>query len=67
LRSSLPRPADLAPDAYQRNLAARAFDVARYLLFLGVPTNVGQVVSITARWRSRYGGCGPPNTWSRSR
>jgi thymidylate synthase ThyX len=46
LRSSLPRPADLAPDAYQRNLAARAFDVARYLLFLGVPTNVGQVVSI---------------------
>jgi len=37
LRSSLPRPADLAPDAYQRNLAARAFDVARYLLFLGRP------------------------------
>jgi len=47
LRSSLPRPAELPPDAYQRNLAARAFDVARYLLFLGVPTNVGQVVSIT--------------------
>jgi thymidylate synthase ThyX len=46
LRSRLPRPADLKPDAYERNIAARAFDVARYLLFLGVPTNVGQVVSI---------------------
>jgi hypothetical protein len=40
------RPADMKPDAYQRNFAARAFDVARYLLFWGVPTNVGQVVSI---------------------
>ena len=46
LRSRLPRPADMKPDAYERNIAARAFDVARYLLFLGVPTNVGQVVSI---------------------
>jgi thymidylate synthase ThyX len=46
LRSILPRPADLPPEAYERNIAARAFDVARYLLFLGVPTNVGQVVSI---------------------
>jgi thymidylate synthase ThyX len=42
----LPRPADMKPEAYQRNLAARAFDVARYLLFWGVPTNVGQVSSI---------------------
>ena len=42
----LPRPADMKPDAYQRNVAARAFDVARYLLFWGVPTNVGQVSSI---------------------
>ncbi len=42
----LPRPADMKPDAYQRNIAARAFDVARYLLFWGVPTNVGQVTSI---------------------
>jgi thymidylate synthase ThyX len=46
LRSLLPRPDDMKPDAYERNLAARAFDVARYLLFLGVPTNVGQVTSI---------------------
>src|ERR1039457_6847175 len=42
----LPRPADMKPDAYDRSLTARAFDVARYLLFWGVPTNVGQVASI---------------------
>jgi thymidylate synthase ThyX len=46
LAERLPRPPDMKPDAYQRNLAARAFDVARYLLFWGVPTNVGQVTSI---------------------
>jgi len=46
LSERLPRPDDMKPDAYQRNLAARAFDVARYMLFWGVPTNVGQVVSI---------------------
>ncbi len=46
LGERLPRPADMPPGAYQRNLAARAFDVARYLLFWGVPTNVGQVTSI---------------------
>src|SRR5579872_4337057 len=34
-----PCPADMKPDAYRRNIAARAFDVARYLLFWGVPTN----------------------------
>ena len=42
----LPRPEDMKPEAYRRNLAARAFDVARYLLFWGAPTNVGQVASI---------------------
>jgi thymidylate synthase ThyX len=41
-----PRPDNMKPDAYERNIAARAFDVARYVLFLGVPTNVGQVTSI---------------------
>jgi len=46
LTKRLPRPDDMKPDAYRRNLAARAFDVARYLLFWGVPTNVGQVTSI---------------------
>jgi thymidylate synthase ThyX len=36
----------MKPEAYERNLAARAFDVARYLLPLGIPTGVGQVTSI---------------------
>ncbi|MDL5051826.1 FAD-dependent thymidylate synthase [Oscillatoria amoena NRMC-F 0135] len=46
LRAQLPRPEAMKEDAYERNLAARAFDVARYALFLGIPTNVGQVTSI---------------------
>ena len=46
LRWRLPRPEDMKADVYDRALAARAFDVARYLLFWGVPTNVGQVASI---------------------
>ncbi len=46
LREKLPCPEAMKPDAYGRNIAARAFDVARYLLFWGVPTNVGQVTSI---------------------
>ncbi|HWF07682.1 MAG TPA: FAD-dependent thymidylate synthase [Bryobacteraceae bacterium] len=46
LTSALERPESMKPDAYARNIAARAFDVARYLLFWGVPTNVGQVTSI---------------------
>ncbi len=41
-----PRPESMKPDAYRRNIAARAFDVARYFLFFGVPTGVGQVTSI---------------------
>lgn len=46
LQQELPRPDDMKPDTYRRNLSARAFDVARYLLPLGVPTGVGQVTSI---------------------
>ncbi|MGH9671763.1 MAG: FAD-dependent thymidylate synthase [Bryobacteraceae bacterium] len=46
LTESLARPEDMKPEAYRRNLTARAFDVARYLLFFGVPTGVGQVTSI---------------------
>jgi thymidylate synthase ThyX len=46
LGERLPRPDDMKPEAYRRNLAARAFDVGRYLLFWGIPTNVGQVTSI---------------------
>ena len=46
LRLRLPRPEQMKPEAYERNLAARAFDVARYLLPFGIPTGVGQVTSI---------------------
>jgi thymidylate synthase ThyX len=46
LIGQLPRPVEMKPEAYQRNLKARAFDVARYLLFFGIPTGVGQVTSI---------------------
>ncbi len=46
LESQLPCPEDMKPDAYKRNLAARAFDVARYLLPFGIPTGVGQVTNI---------------------
>lgn len=58
LKVKLPRPESMKPEAYERNIAARAFDVARYLLFLGVPTGVGQVTSIRTlerqirRWRA---------------
>src|SRR4051812_35925572 len=46
LASLLPRPDEMKPEVYKRNLGARAFDVARYLLFWGIPTNIGQVTSI---------------------
>jgi thymidylate synthase ThyX len=46
LKDRLPRPESMKEAAYERNITARAFDVARYLLFWGVPTNVGQVTSI---------------------
>src|SRR5437016_2832976 len=46
LTEHLPRPEEMKPEAYKRNLSARAFDVARYLLFWGIPTNIGQVTSI---------------------
>ncbi|MBI4889132.1 MAG: FAD-dependent thymidylate synthase [Acidobacteria bacterium] len=58
LREKLPRPEAMKADAYERNIAARAFDVARYLLVLGVPTGVGQVTSIRTlerqirRWKA---------------
>ena len=46
LAEKLPQPDDLKPDAYRRNIAARAFDVARYTLCFGIPTGVGQVTSV---------------------
>src|SRR5437879_12850234 len=46
LAEKLARPEEMKPDVYQRNIAARAFDVARYVLFFGIATGVGQVTSI---------------------
>ena len=45
LIKNTPRPADMKPDAYERTLKARAFDVARYWLFNGMLTSVGQITS----------------------
>jgi thymidylate synthase ThyX len=45
LRSRVARPESLKPDAYERTLKARAFDVARYLLPLATNTSLGQIVS----------------------
>lgn len=41
-----PKPEAMKAGEYERAIAARAFDITRYLLPLGVRTNVGQVVSI---------------------
>jgi thymidylate synthase ThyX len=45
LRARIPRPEPLKPEAYERTLHARAFDVARYLLPLATNTSLGQIVS----------------------
>ena len=45
LRSRIPRPESLKPEAYERTLKARAFDVARYLLPLATNTSLGQILS----------------------
>ena len=41
----IPCPAEMKPDAYQRTLKARAFDVARYLLPLATNTSLGQIMN----------------------
>lgn len=41
-----PRPQSMKQADYDRTIAARAFDVTRYMLPLAAKTNVGQVVSI---------------------
>ncbi len=46
LEAQHPRPADMPEDKYYRTLQARAFDVARYCLPMGIPTNFGFVCSI---------------------
>ena len=45
LRQRVPKPEALKPEAYERTLRARAFDVARYLLPLATNTSLGQIVS----------------------
>ncbi len=45
LRGRIPRPEAMKPDAYERTLRARAFDVARYLLPLATNTSLGQIVN----------------------
>ena len=45
LRRAIPRPEGMKPEAYERTLRARAFDVARYLLPLATNTSLGQIVN----------------------
>jgi thymidylate synthase ThyX len=45
LRRRVPRPETMQPDAYERTLKARAFDVARYLLPLATNTSLGQITN----------------------
>ncbi len=41
----IPRPESVKPEAFERTLKARAFDVARYLLPLATNTSLGQIVN----------------------
>ena len=45
LRRRIACPEGMKPEAYDRTLKARAFDVARYLLPLATNTSLGQIVS----------------------
>ncbi len=45
LRDTVERPGEMKPDAFDRTLRARAFDVARYLLPLAMNTSLGQIVN----------------------
>lgn len=40
-----PRPAEMKPEAYDRTLKARAFDISRYLLPLATNTSLGEIVN----------------------
>jgi thymidylate synthase ThyX len=39
------RPDEMKPDAYERTVRARAFDISRYLLPLGTNTSLGEIVN----------------------
>jgi thymidylate synthase ThyX len=43
--SITPRPSEMKPDAYERTLRARAFDISRYLLPLSTNTSLGEIVN----------------------
>lgn len=45
LKAAISRPEEMKPEAYERTLKARAFDVARYLLPLATNTSLGQIVN----------------------
>ncbi len=45
LRRRVARPSEMKPEAYERTLRARAFDVARYLLPLATNTSLGQIMN----------------------
>lgn len=45
LKQVVSRPEEMKPEAYERTLRARAFDVARYLLPLATNTSLGQIVN----------------------
>ena len=45
LASVTPRPPEMKPDAYERTLRARAFDISRYLLPLSTNTSLGEIVN----------------------
>src|SRR5207237_2080275 len=40
-----PKPGDMKPEAYERTLRARAFDISRYLLPLATNTSLGEIVN----------------------
>ena len=45
LASITPCPAEMKPEAYERTLRARAFDISRYLLPLATNTSLGEIVN----------------------
>jgi thymidylate synthase ThyX len=45
LAERTPCPAEMKPEAYERTLRARAFDISRYLLPLATNTSLGQIVN----------------------
>ena len=45
LAERTPKPDDMKPEAYERTLRARAFDISRYLLPLATNTSLGEIVN----------------------